>query len=379
MLAVCALAPRAQEAPASTSIPDAIETQGPHHDEAAQDSPQRMALLATAENALARGEVSTAATSLEAAALMAHSLDTELLQVRTMMQAGEYRHAAGFAAHTAGGHVEEGATPAALYAWLLFLGGQGEFGKRMLDESLARSPANPLANEVRALMNDDRIAPSPSLLLPPHRLAPYAVMMAGEPPPAAARATGNGVLWNGGAEALVPASALGGAAQCWLRNGRGQTVAASVTRLVKGTGLALLSLAAPLPMNANLLAVREPFAGSQGFVADYPAVNGAAPTWPRVHPGFLGGATASSPVRRLGIVVRAAPRGGPVFNAAGKLAGIALTADAGGDIYLTLPDLRVALGGPAESPTPASPIVPVGLDEGYEHAMQLALQVIVAK
>lgn len=69
-----------------------------------QRSSERSALLAQGESALARGDVGNALAAFERAALMLHAADTEMALVRTYMQAGEYRRAVSFSAHTAGAH-----------------------------------------------------------------------------------------------------------------------------------------------------------------------------------------------------------------------------------------------------------------------------------
>lgn len=84
---------------------------------AEQAAPQREPLLRDAEQALRHGEVARATTLLDRAGQLGHAADTEMLQVRTMMQAGNYRHAVGFLAHTAGEH-QESTDPVALYVAL---------------------------------------------------------------------------------------------------------------------------------------------------------------------------------------------------------------------------------------------------------------------
>ena len=79
---------------------------------------ERAALLDAAEAALARGDTEAALAGFERAAGMLHAPDTEMGLVRSQMQAGQYRRALAFAAHTAGAHLEAPAA-SALYAWLL--------------------------------------------------------------------------------------------------------------------------------------------------------------------------------------------------------------------------------------------------------------------
>ena len=340
-------------------------------------TPARQALLEVAERALAAGEVELASSTLETAAGLAHAADTELLQIRTMMQAGGYRQAANYAAHTAGIHLDEMLAPA-LYAWLLELGGQGQHARRMLTEAMARAPANAVATEVHALL-DDPTRPLPAMLFKaPHRFAPYAAQVAGPPPPQDVALAANGTLWDNGRRALVPIGVVAGAGRIWVRNGLGQTTSATRARDLPTVGLSVLTLAAPLSPGPVTWAARDAFAGSPGFVVAYPAVaSGAPPLWPRLVPGFLGSASATSESRRLGIALPAGPRGGPVFDKFGQVVGISL-AMIDGDSCLTVSQIRRALGEAEAALEPLSPTPRVtALDEGYEHALYAALQVIV--
>lgn len=340
----------------------------------------RAALLVAAEKALASGHIEEAGSALETAAQMAHSADAELLQVRWLMQQGRYRQAMALAAHTAGDH-REGLVPTALYAWVLALAGQQSIGLRQLDAAMrgsvaANAVADPIAVSMSRLISAPD-TPFPVILLKaPHRFAPYAFNIDGNSPPASATAVGAGVLWDDGSRALVPLASLALAARIWVRNGLGETVGARFLRRIPGTELALLELAAPLAPGDARWALRDPFAGSPGFVADYPSVLQAAPAWPRVRHGFLGAATLSSPLRRLGITLAAGSQGGAVFDKFGHVAGVALATKAGGAVLITVSQLRNALGSSRSDASAQTPGAAVGFDEGYELAMRMTLQVI---
>jgi hypothetical protein len=344
------------------------------------DAPeQRAAFLREGEQALALGALDRAAAALERAAQLGHTAEVEMTQVRAMMQAGQYRHAAALAAHTAGAHRDEGATPAALYAWLLALGGQEAFATRVLDEALAASPDHPLALQVRRLMHDSRLPAAPFALQPPHRLAPYAMVPAGtSPPPDDARVTATGVLWDRGTRALVSTSALNEGARYWVRNALGQTRTATRAQPVPELELSVLELDVPLPAGSVCWTGRDPFAGSPASLADY-RVGSAAPSWPRLHFGFLGGLTARSTVRRLGIDLPGSA-GGPVFDAAGRVTGFALSSSShpAPNVFVTATQLIAMIGSP-EVKCPAQQTASVSFDESYERAMYAALQVIVSR
>ncbi len=111
---------------------------------------ERSALLVQGEAALANGDVGRALGAFERAALMLHAADTEMALVRTYMQAGEYRRAVSFSAHTAGAH-RQVIAGAVLYAWLLSRGGQDDAARRLLAAAQHESH-DPLLREAQQLM-----------------------------------------------------------------------------------------------------------------------------------------------------------------------------------------------------------------------------------
>ena len=101
-----------------------------------------------------------------------HAADTEIALVRGHMQAGDYRRALAFGAHTAGAHLDV-VGGSLLYVWLLHAGGQliglalpgraGQGGDRLVPASLlikalgtsllAATPADPVGAKPRALVD----------------------------------------------------------------------------------------------------------------------------------------------------------------------------------------------------------------------------------
>ena len=73
---------------------------------------ERSALLARGEALLADGDTAAATLQLDRAAMMLHAPDTEMALVRAYLQAGDYRRALTFCAHTAGAHRETVASSA---------------------------------------------------------------------------------------------------------------------------------------------------------------------------------------------------------------------------------------------------------------------------
>lgn len=336
----------------------------------------RQRLLDQGEAQLAVGNAAAAEQAFDAAASMQHAPDAELGLVRAAMQAGEYRRAIGFAAHAAGAHRDEPAA-AALYAWLLFLGGQDGVAAGLLGQALAALPEDPSLLRVAALIAAVTTGAAGSHAKPPPWLAPHAT-----PPGSvgAAQVVGSGVLAGNGRLALVPLGLIESARGLWLRNGLGRTVEARAERRDEASGVAVLRLLQPLPWPAGLqAAAREPFAGSPGAVLGYRAGASAAAAWPLLRAGFFARLPAASIARPLGIETPPGPHGGPVFDQAGRLAGMAGGTPDGSATLV--PAATVAALGEvpvAAAPTSGAP-ERAAIDTVYELGLRVALQVLVVK
>ncbi|MDM0078459.1 hypothetical protein QTH90_28910 [Variovorax sp. J2P1-59] len=349
----------------------------------------RSTLLRRGEAELARGELVAATDTFERAAMMLHAPDTEMGLVRASMQAGQYRRALAFCAHVAGAHLESG--PAgALYAWLLRVGGQGEFAERVLRETLDRLPQDPVALDVHRAFGSSAPVASELLLRTPHRMAPQALMEDGQPAvPSAARVVSSGVLIGNGTMALVPSAVIrpGTTQAIWVRNGMGETTLAradAATQPLEALGVTVLRLDAPLAADGTPApASRDPFAGSAGFAFEYAVQESTAPAWPWLSQGFFGGFLGDGGLRKLGIGMPASTYGGPVLDAAGRLAGMVLPGR--GDEAAMLPASRWAdLLPEAASTRPsggatARPGAPMPPDQAYELGLRAALQVIALR
>ena len=251
---------------------------------------ERAAQLDAAEAALARGDTDAALAGFERAAGMLHAPDTEMGLVRSQMQAGQYRRALAFAAHTAGAHLEAPAA-SALYAWLLRIGGQEAYARQMLDAAAQRSAGYEVLSATQRAFAATPVA-SGILLERPHRMAPYPLPAALAPN---ARALASAVLIGDGRFALAASPELTAGRRLWVRNGMGQTRAAAVDRTFADSGLALLVLERPMPGSAQLaIAPRDPFAGSPGFVVDFATSTEATPQWPLLHAGFFAGGSSAA-------------------------------------------------------------------------------------
>jgi hypothetical protein len=347
---------------------------------------ERLRLLDEGEIRLAAGDAAGAREAFERASQMLHAADTEMALVRALMQAGEYRRALAFCAHAASAHRDVPAA-GALYAWLLRAGGQEAFARRVLDETLARAPTDAVANAAQRAFEAESPQASGLLLELPQRMAPQAWMLEGQPPPRSGMVVSSAVLMSDGRHALAPFSGIESAGRLWVRDGLGRTTEAaldSVPDLIRGLGFVLLRLAAPLSAETASPASRDPFAGSPGFSIEFAAANDSSPAWPWLRQGFFGGFDGATGMRKLGIDVPAGPHGGPVFDAAGRLAGIAVPGEGGRPSMLPVSMFRaVARGSPDVEPavSAVAPATPARLppDEVYERALQVVLQVIVER
>lgn len=331
-------------------------------------SPAVRALLVQAESALARGDAEVARTAFEQAAALEHTADIETGWVRAQMQAGEYRRALAFASHTAGAHPND-AEGAALYAWLLFLGGQEAVAQQVLTRATQRLPQDALLAETR-----ERLSPA---FVPgtPNHPWPYRPEALGDTIAPHARVAGSALLLPDATHALAPLSLLEGGGTLWVRNGLGRSTRAEVLRRDEASGFGVLRLAQPLDAPAALaLAPREAFPGSPGFVVGYTVDTAAQPAWPRLSAGFLGMPAPDAGARRLGIDVPNGSAGAPVFDNLGRLVGIVLPATA--DRQHRLSSVASLRGVMAAQPEPASGTRP--LDELYEQALRSSLQLIRA-
>ena len=314
--------------------------------------------------------------ALERAAAQGHDAIVELDLTRAYLQAGRYRQALGFAAHVVAEH-RDSTEPAALYAWMLAAGGQAPYARRVLDEASRSAPADALVQATREALEQPAPIATGTLLEAHHRMAPLGDAL----PATEAQVVSTGVLLDE-RHALVPLAAIRGRGRLWLRNGLGQATGATQLREQTELGVALLQLDAPLPMApAAEFAPREPFAGSPGFVAAYAPTAGSAPAWPWLRMGFLGRAAGGErPLRQLGIAAPSSAIGAPVFDAAGRLAGITLPAVDGALAWLPWPMLAGWAGmGPATPPAASVPQRSLPADLAYERALRIALQVVASE
>ncbi len=348
---------------------------------------ERADMLKKGEAALAALQLEAALLAFERAASILHAADTEMALVRTYMQYGQYRRALAAGAHTAGAHLDV-VGGSALYAWLLHMGAQTVVAQRLLGEAQSRMPGNELVNQVQRQLQSGNPLTTGDMLNPPTRLAPYGVTLG---LPATARMVGSAVLLPGGTQAWVPLSFLPKSAKrgkLWLRNGLGLLAKGSDVRRLPAAGVALVRLSQALPVPDDFwMADKEPFPGSPGYAVEYVAnpkaaktTQDAAPAWPVLRLGFLGGiVTPGGTDRLLGIDMPVGPRGGPVFGGAGQLIGIALHGQPGAaDQLVTVLQLQEEIGRWLGATMPKSAPTTATADRIYENGLKVSLQVITA-
>ena len=336
---------------------------------------KRGALMKQGAADLAAGDANAAVTAFETAVAMVHAPDAELGLVRSYMQAGDYRQALSYGAHTAGAHKEE-PEGTALYVWLLHLGGQEVAAKRLLLEAQARTPGSTVLAQAQRRI-EAGFASSFRKPGAAGSFAPYSL-----PPLKAATAAvyGSGVLINGGHHALVPLASVAHARKIWLRNGLGQTRQAALENRFEKDGMALLKLEQALPLTDGFMtAGRDPFPGSVVYAVEYAMGRGAQPDWPILRHGFLGMPVGNDPEWPLGITMPNGLRGGPVFDASGVLTGISISARHGKPMFLPISRIRRTLGERLGPVAPAMKGTRIGMEQVYENAMRITLQVLTAR
>jgi hypothetical protein len=331
------------------------------------DSPERRAWVEQGEARLAAGDMAGATAALEPPAAMSHDPDTEMALVRAAMTEGGYHRALAFAAHVAGGHVEE-PSGALQYAWLLALGGQGAVALKVLAELPASAKVDGLEDTRRLLASGGPVLPPPALLATPLRVAPHARMVGRTALPATLAVGSTGLLLPGGTRALAPSGLP--SHRVWLRDGLGRTVGASIERTLEGTGLDLLRLDVPLKGEWAVSSARTPFAGSPVYSVTYAADREGRAAWPWMQQSFVGRRDADAARWRMD---RAGP-GAPVFDGAGQLLGLTVRRSDGALSLVPMGAIWPALDvTPVEHPSPGR----MPTDRIYELGMRHAVQVLV--
>jgi tetratricopeptide (TPR) repeat protein len=378
--------------PARMSIPDCLETSRPArrtvltlaalslaagHRSAGADSTtstllqrDRAQWVREGEAALAKLEIDEARSAFERAAAIEHSADAEMGLVRAYMQAGEYRRALAFVAHTAVAHRgDSGGT--ALYVWLLNAAGNADHANRILRESQPRYPADPLLRDIAEQLSRPVPLTTALLLRPPARLAPYSGAIE-----KGAQILGNGVLIGRGERALVPNPPKLSRSKVWVRNALGKVSRVRIEHRLGNSGFSIGTLEQPLmDLNPIRVSAKPPFPGSVAHIVNFASVAGLQAQWPLLHSGFLGSLRADKS-RALGIELLFRSHGAPVFDANGALIGISVSERPGQSSLLSCAELPLPPSLVVAAESMPSPPSRIARDEIYETALRIAVQTI---
>lgn len=136
----------------------------------------------------------------------------------------------------------------------------------------------------------------------------------------------------------------------------------------------------PAVITADLeVSPTTPFPGSVGFAVGHPVSADAGATWPLLSSGFVGRPVGPTSARELGKGLAAGGRGGAVFDAAGRLLGIAIPGENGSARLVPAVEIREAAGGAPAASGAMKKVGSVAVDRIYEGALRTALQVISAR
>jgi hypothetical protein len=330
------------------------------------------AAVRAGESALARGDAEKAVAAFERAAGVRHAAASELGLVRAYMQDGQYRRALAFVAHTAAAHRDSSGGPV-LHAWLLAIGGQTQPARAILADARAQWPDDARLADASAQLASATPRATGLLLAPPARLAPYGT---GHAVPSRARVVGTGLLADDGTRAVVPLATVTPSSSVWVRNGLGEVSATTIERRIAPLGLAVLRLVHALRVDREFaFAPRDPFPGAPTFTVEYVTAANADPAWPWLHVGFTGKPMAGSR-RELGIDLPRGPRGGPVYDGQGRVAGLAIAGNAGPDLVVPQSLLTSIIAPRSGMAAQAGPGTRMPIDQIYERSLLHAVQVI---
>lgn len=332
---------------------------------------ERGELLRAGEDALARRNTAAAQEAFESATYILHGIDTDASLARTYMQNGQYQRALALGSHMAGVHTyAQGGT--VLYIWLLHQGGQPAMAKRLLAVARERWPQHDLLDQLSQQIHEAGPQPIGPLLTPPIRLAPYGDSVG---LPSMARVVGSATLLRPGIHAVVPVALLPHQGQLWLRNGLGQLAQATFDGRLLTPDLALVNLAAPLPVAEEQgVAPDDPLPGSRAYAVAYVPTPYAHPAWPVMRVGAWGETLAVT-------------GGGPAFDANGRLVGVVLGDGVEGPPrWLGISALQSALDaqgltsqtGSFGAVTEVDPRGGDAVPSTYERSLKTVLQVITA-
>jgi hypothetical protein len=316
--------------------------------------------LEAAAQALRDGDAVRAATLYEGLAQRGESLEAELGLVRASLQAGEFRKAMSFANLTAGEHPDS-AEAQALLAFLNDRTGRTEQALATLKtlETARPNEWSPVA--IHAEILTDRYAPDQAHAL----LQSWSARHPTAPPIDRVRVAswlatsfqtlpvdnhrivgaGNGVVIDGGKTVLTYAQVVPAkATEVLVRNGVGRVTRARVDRSGASGDLIRLRLTEPFPASASvpLDQVSAPEGVRFCFAFAFSTPRNPAAAYPAIAPGLVVRPDAGvGGLMQITSALGPDQNGAPIFDARGKLIGLALGT---GDHQIAGKDLRRNLG-----------------------------------
>lgn len=142
-----------------------------------------------------------------------------------------------------------------------------------------------------------------------------------------------------------------------------------------GDGLVLLQLNDALSAPQKVTAVpAAPFAGSASYWVAFSASDNALPAWPVLRQGFFARYTDPQVPRLLGIDTPPGPWGGPVFDSAGRVAGLAISGEGGLDVIVPVSRFAQMFSAPSIATATL-----MSMDSIYELALRTTVQVIAER
>lgn len=316
--------------------------------------------LEAAAQALRAGDAARAASIYETLSQQGESLEAELGLVRASLQAGEFRKAVSFANLTAGEHPES-AEAQALLAYLNDRTGRTEQALATLKALESARPDEWIPVAIHAEILVDRSAPDQALALlqswnarhpnaPPLELTRVKAWLATSFQPLALNGhrivgSGNGVAIDGGRTVLTYAPVVPArATDVLVRNGVGRVAHARLERAGASGDLIRLRLIEPFPASASvpLDQVSSPEGVRFCFALGFGTPRNPSAAYPAIAPGLVFRAdTGVGGLMQITSALGADQDGAPIFDARGKLIGLALGA---GDHHVGGHDVRKTLG-----------------------------------
>lgn len=336
---------------------------------AAPATAQIDSLVFDGNKALRNGDAAKAQQAFERAAGARHDPKIEIGLIQSFMAQGMYKRALNFASHTAGAHDDE-PDAAALYSWLLYIGGQIGVARSLVTRALLIHRSHPLLIAIERRMSakvkvEDRFWMPPAFMRPAAISAPgFEVVPARSVCVGTALLTGNENTAEFYSQHLKPAPFAGEV--FWLRSGLGYVQRARVISGLQDSFVTRLELSKPIRF-AGLItrSSRQIFPGSVFLSMHFDQTNRSNPAWPIMRSNFVGVATADQ-WTNVGAIA---------LNKHGEVIGTTLDQKSNVQSILPFSKLNATTGVPV-SKDQSSNGPAINLDDVYESILASVFQVL---